>query len=49
MTQSPPLTPPALGSSFITRALCVLILVLMAVAAVYGGSMAIAYFHQIGV
>ncbi len=33
----------------LTRALCVLIMLLMTVASVYGASMALRYFHQIGV
>lgn len=37
------------GATALTRALCGLILLLMAVAAVYGACMALRYFHQIGV
>lgn len=33
----------------LTRALCVLILILMAAAALYGASIALRYFRQIGV
>lgn len=41
--------PPALGAPLLTRLLCLLILLLMAVAALYGGSIAFRYFGQIGV
>ena len=41
--------PPVPGSTALTRALCVLILALMAAAAVYGAAMALRYFRQIGV
>jgi hypothetical protein len=44
-----PTAPPAQGATVLTRALCLLILVLMAAAAVYGASMALRYFRQIGV
>ncbi|MEP6574301.1 MAG: hypothetical protein ABJD11_16485 [Gemmatimonadota bacterium] len=37
------------GATALTRALCLLILLLMAVAGIYGASMAIRYFGQIGV
>jgi hypothetical protein len=42
-------TPPAQGATALTRALCMLILLLMATAAVYGASIAFRYFRQIGV
>ena len=41
--------PPAQGAHALTRLLCLLILLLMAVAAAYGGSIAFRYFGQIGV
>ena len=41
--------PPVQGATGITRALCALILLLMAGAAVYGASIALRYFRQIGV
>jgi hypothetical protein len=41
--------PPAEGAPILTRALCALILVLMAAAAGYGGWMALRYFRHIGV
>ncbi len=41
--------PPAPGATVLTRALCLLILALMAVAAAYGATMALRYFRQIGV
>lgn len=41
--------PPAPGAHALPRLLCLLILLLMAVAAVYGGSIAFRYFGQIGV
>ena len=41
--------PPARGATALTRALCALILVLMAAAAAYGATMALRYFRQIGV
>ncbi len=41
--------PPDPRVSVLTRALCVLVVVLMAVASVYGASMALRYFHHIGV
>jgi hypothetical protein len=40
---------PAQGATALTRALCALILLLMAAAAAYGASMALRYFRQIGV
>ncbi len=45
---SPPAAPVPAGS-ILTRALCALILLLMLAAAVYGASMALRYFGQIGV
>lgn len=36
-------------ATILTRALCVLIILLMTVASAYGASMALRYFHQIGV
>lgn len=42
-----PATPPT--ATALTRALCLLILLLMAGAAVYGGYIALRNFHQIGV
>jgi hypothetical protein len=44
-----PAVPPPVGAASLTRALCLLILVLMAGAAIYGGAMALRYFGQIGV
>jgi hypothetical protein len=41
-----PLTPAATA---LTRGLCLLILLLMTIAAAYGASMAVRYFPQIGV
>ena len=41
--------PPAPGAHALTRVLCLLILLLMAVAATYGGSIALRYLGQIGV
>lgn len=41
--------PPDPRAAVLTRALCVLVMLLMTVAAVYGTSMALRYFHQIGV
>lgn len=41
--------PPDPRVSILTRALCVLIMLLMTVASVYGASMALRYFHHIGV
>jgi hypothetical protein len=41
--------PPAQGAPALTRALCLLILVLMAAAALYGATIALRYFRQIGV
>ena len=40
---------PALGASVLTRALCLLILTLMAAAAAYGASIALRYFDKISV
>jgi hypothetical protein len=40
---------PALGSTGLTRALCMLILALMAAAAVYGSFIAFRYYSAIGV
>ena len=40
---------PAPGATGLTRALCLLILLLMAAAAVYGASIALRYFSAIGV
>jgi len=47
--ESPGAGPPAQGATVLTRALGLLILVLMAVAAAYGASIALRYFRQIGV
>ena len=41
--------PPDSRATVLTRALCLLIMLLMIVASVYGASMALRYFHQIGV
>ncbi len=41
--------PPHPLGAVLTRALCVLIMLLMTVASVYGASMALRYFHHIGV
>ncbi len=41
--------PPDSRATVLTRALCVLIMLLMTVASVYGASMALRYFQQIGV
>ena len=41
--------PPAPGAHALTRVLCLLILLLMAVAATYGGSIALRYLGKIGV
>lgn len=41
--------PPDPRATVLTRALCVLIMLLMTVASVYGASLALRYFHQIGV
>ena len=41
--------PPDSRAAILTRALCVLIVLLMTIASVYGASMALRYFHQIGV
>lgn len=46
---SPSTASPAQGSTALTRALCVLILVLMAAAGAYSAVMALRYFRQIGV
>jgi hypothetical protein len=40
---------PVLGATLLTRSLCLLILLLMTVAALYGASIALRYFRQIGV
>ena len=40
---------PALGATSLTRALCVLILALMAAAAAYGAFIALRYYSAIGV
>ena len=40
---------PAPGASVLTRALCLLILTLMAAAAAYGASIALRYFDKISV
>jgi hypothetical protein len=40
---------PAPGAHALTRVLCLLILLLMAIAATYGGSIALRYLGQIGV
>jgi len=40
---------PTLGATGLTRALCVLILALMAAAAVYGALIALRYYSAIGV
>lgn len=42
-------TPLGPRAAVITRALCLLIVLLMTVASVYGATMALRYFHQIGV
>ena len=41
--------PPDPRAAVLTRALCVLIMRLMTVASVYGASMALRYFYNIGV
>ena len=41
--------PPDSRATVLTHALCLLIMLLMIVASVYGASMALRYFHQIGV
>ena len=41
--------PPNQGATALTRALCLLILALMAAAAAYGATIALRYFRQIGV
>lgn len=41
--------PRAPGTTALTRALCLLILLLMTVASAFGASMALRYFSQIGV
>jgi hypothetical protein len=46
---SPGAASPTQGATALTRALCLLILVLMAAAAAYGATMALRYFRQIGV
>jgi hypothetical protein len=40
---------PLARATGLTRALCLLMLLLMALAAVYGASIALRYFRQIGV
>jgi hypothetical protein len=40
---------PNRGAAALTRSLCILIVVLMAVAAVYSASLAVRYFGRIGV
>ena len=40
---------PAQRAPVLTRALCLLILLLMAAAAIYGASISLRYFRQIGV
>jgi hypothetical protein len=47
--ESPGAAPSGSRAASITRALCLLVLVLMVVAAFYGSSMALRYYHQIGV
>ena len=44
-----PATPPARGAAALIRALCLLVLLLMTIAAVYGLSIALRYYRQIGV
>ena len=41
--------PPDPRGAVVTRALCLLVVLLMVAASVYGASMALRYFHQIGV
>ncbi len=41
--------PPDSRATVLTRALCLLIVLLMTAASVYGAFMALRYFHQIGV
>ncbi|CAN5906648.1 hypothetical protein BH11GEM1_BH11GEM1_28190 [soil metagenome] len=41
--------PPDPRAAVLTRALCLFIVLLMTIAAVYGASMGLRYFHQIGV
>jgi hypothetical protein len=41
--------PPTPAATALTRGLCLLILLLMTVAAAYGASIAVRYFPQIGV
>lgn len=41
--------PPDSRGAVVPRALCLLVMLLMVVASVYGASMALRYFHQIGV
>ena len=40
---------PALRATPLTRALCLLVLLLMASAAIYGAAISLRYFRQIGV
>ncbi|MEO7082687.1 MAG: hypothetical protein ABI085_00125 [Gemmatimonadaceae bacterium] len=47
--ESPRAAPSGSRASAVTRALCLLVMVLMVAAALYGGSMALRYYHQIGV
>ncbi len=47
--ESPHAGSPAPGATALTRALCLLILLLMSAAALYGASIALRYFSQIGV
>jgi hypothetical protein len=46
---SPSAEPPDPRATVLTRALCLLVLLLMVVASGYGASMALRYYHQIGV
>ena len=41
--------PPSPRGAVLTRALCTLIMLLMTVASVYGATLALRYFRQIGV
>ncbi|MDQ2667643.1 MAG: hypothetical protein M3Z05_16730 [Gemmatimonadota bacterium] len=41
--------PPEPRTTLLTRALCLLVVLLMTVAGVYGAYMALHYYHQIGV
>jgi hypothetical protein len=47
--ESSPAARPVPAATALTRSLCLLILLLMAVAAVYGASIALRYFRQISV